>query len=272
MLLAAASACTQAALRAPHVHGAQRIVSLVPSLTEDLFALGAGARVVAVTQADDYPPQVKRLPAVASFSSVNNEAIVRLHPDAVVGIPAQERLTAALRSAGIPTTFLRDDTYEDIFADINALGGITQLREAARNLIEALHAKTNRLQRSLATANGRPRVLFVVNVRPIIVAGRRSFISTLLTLSGAENATDVTLAYPSLSAEAVLQAKPDAIVTDDQTQLTAVLATPPWSSLTAVRRHRIYVLDKAHADVVERPGPRYNDGIAWLIARLRHLR
>ena len=254
---------------APHV---QRIVSLVPSLTEDLFAIGAGERIVAVTQADDFPPSVRRLPAVASFSSVNNEAIVRLHPDLVVGIPSQERLTASLRAAGITTIFLRDDTYGDIFADISALGALTSHRIAAAVLINGLHAKTRRLQRSLHRTARRPQVLFVVNVRPIIVAGQGSFISTLLRLSGAQNAVRIPQAYPTISAEAVLRAQPNAIVTDDQTQLRAVLGASPWRVLRAVKRGNVFVLDKRHADVVERPGPRYNAGLAWLIAHLHALR
>ncbi len=189
-------------------------------------------------------------------------------PILVVGIPAQERLTAALRSAGIVTVFLPDDSYSDIFTDISALGALTSHREAALKLIRALHAKTKRLQRRVVRAHAKPHVLFVINVKPIIVAGERSFISTLLALSGATDAVHVAQAYPALSAEAVLRAQPDAIVTDDQTQLRAVLGTPPWRSLAAVHRGRVFVLDKRHADVVERPGPRYNEGIAWLIAHL----
>ena len=259
---------------APSAHlptRARRIVSLVPSLTEDLFALGAGERVIAVTQADDYPPSVKRLPAVASFASVNNEAIIRLHPDAVVGIPSQLRLTAALRTAGLQTVFLRDDSYADIFADISALGALTSRRDAAKNLIDALQSKTKRLRRMIVGAY-RPRVLFVINAKPIIIAGNASFISTLLTLSGAKNAAGVAQPYPVISAETVLAAQPDAVVTDDQTQLTALLGYAPWRSLKAVQSGRVFVLDKRHADVVERPGPRYNEGIAWLIEHLRTLR
>ena len=277
VLVVFAAACTPrvpgppAALKS-HSGAPRRIVSLVPSLTEDLFALGAGGRVVAVTQADDYPPQVKRLPAVASFSSVNNEAIVRLHPEVVVGIPAQERLITALRSTGIMVVLLRDDTYRDIFANIATLGAVTARQEAAKRLVVALHAETSRLQHRLGTARRKPRVLFVINVRPIIVAGKPSFISALLALSGATNAADIPQAYPTISAEAVLRAQPDAIVTDDQTQLQAVAGTAPWNSLEAIRRHHVFVLDKPHADVVERPGPRYNEGIAWLILHFRNLR
>lgn len=266
------SACV-AASRAPRPpENAQRIVSLVPSLTEDLFAIGAGARVIAVTQADNYPPQVKRLPAVASFSSVDNEAIARLHPDVVVGIPAQERLTAPLRAGGIATVFFRDDSFDDIFADITGLGALTGRVAPARRLIADLQRRTKALQRNIVPRRQRPNVLVVVNTRPIIVAGERSYISKLLELGGAQNAAaSVAQAYPMLSAEAVLAQQPDAIVTDDQTQLRAVLDEEPWHSLRAVRARRIFTLDKRQADVFERPGPRYTEGLSWLIARLKTL-
>jgi len=265
------SACSHSSGPAARPTHAGRIVSLVPSLTEDLFAIGAGDRIVAVTQADDYPPRVKRLPAVASFSSVNDEAIARLRPDAVVGIPAQERLTMALRDAGIATVFLRDDSYDDIFTDIAALGALTGKRSAANELIRSLHAKTAQLERRLKP-NRRPvRVLVVVNAKPIIAAGNRSFISTMVALSGASNAVSVNQPYPVLSDEAVLERQPDAIVTDDQTQLVGMLKQEPWRSMRAVRAGHIFVLDKRHADVFERPGPRYNEGISWLIDRIQTL-
>jgi len=251
---------------------ARRIVSLVPSLTEDLFAIGAGAAVIAVTQADDYPPQVKRLPAVASFSSVNNEGIVRLHPDAVVGIPPQERLTAPLRAGGIATVFFRDDSFEDIFSAISGLGALTGRSHAAQRLIASLHRQTLQLQHGIGARGHEPSVLVVINARPIIVAGKRSFISKMLELGGAKNAAaSVPQPYPTLSAEALLREQPDAVVTDDQTQLTAVLDQEPWRSLRAVRARRIFILDKRHTDVFERPGPRYNEGLSWLIDRLRTL-
>lgn len=247
-----------------------RIVSLMPSLTEDLFALGAGHDVVAVSQADDYPPVVQHLPRVASFSAVNNEAIVQLHPDLVLGIPAQERLTGSLRASGVHTEFLRDDTFADIFFDIEQVGRLTGRSAAAGTLVRALHAQTRRLAQSTHFLKP-PRVLVVVNATPTIVAGTTSYISRLIEYAGGINAAPATAqAYPTLSAEAVLGSQPDLIITDTQTQLEAVRAREPWRSLRAAGAGRIIVMNNAVANTIERPGPRYNTGISWLIARLRN--
>lgn len=250
---------------APHM----RIVSLMPSLTEDLFALGAGPDVVAVSQADDYPPSVTHLPRVASFSTVNNEAIVQLHPDLVLGIPSQERLTGSLRASGVHAEFLRDDTFDDIFFDIEHVGRLTGRSAVADRLVRALRAQTQRLAHSTHFMKP-PRVLVVVNATPTIVAGSTSYIARLIEYAGGINAAPATPeAYPTLSAEAVLASQPDLIITDTQTQLEAVRAREPWRSLRAVHDGRTIVMNRSVANTIERPGPRYNAGISWLIAHLR---
>ena len=96
----------------------RRIVSLVPSMTEDLFAVGAGDRVVGVSSYTDYPPAAKKLPVVATFASIATERIVALHADLAIGIDAQDRLAGDLRRANIPVVLLHDDRYDDIFRNL----------------------------------------------------------------------------------------------------------------------------------------------------------
>jgi ABC-type hemin transport system substrate-binding protein len=102
-----------------------RIVSLIPSLTEDLFAIGAGRNVVAVSAYTDYPPAAASLPVVASFTSIDAEKIVRLHPDVVIGIPAQARLVADVARAGIRVELIGDETYDQLFAALARVGEIS---------------------------------------------------------------------------------------------------------------------------------------------------
>jgi iron complex transport system substrate-binding protein len=280
---------------------APRIVSLMPSLTEDLFALGAGPQVVAVSQFTDFPAAARSLPTVASFASLDAERIVRLHPDLVVGIPAQAALVADLRRVGLRVELLPDDSFADIFADLARLGALSgHPREAAR-LSAALRARTAALVRSVSGvppgtdvpgvparadmagtgASGigagadvrgragrttRPSVLVVLGVTPIFTVGDRSYIAHLIELAGGRNAAGVDEAYVRYSAEAIVAAQPDFIVTDRSAGLTAALGAPPWNALRAVREKHVYVL--GDADILERPGPRYNEGLAWLIARL----
>jgi ABC-type Fe3+-hydroxamate transport system substrate-binding protein len=241
------------------------IVSLIPSLTEDLFAIGAGPQVVATSQFTDYPAAAVKLPEVASFASLDAERIVGMHPDVVVGIPAQSALVADLRRAGEHVELLPDDSFDDIFATIARLGELSGHRSEAAALTLRMRAQTQRLVRSVPSG-ARPRTFVVLGVAPIFTVGDGSYIAHLLALAGAANASGVSQPYARYSAEALLAMQPDAIVADRQSGLASVLDRPPWNALRAVREGRVYIL--SDADILERPGPRYNEGLAWLIARL----
>jgi iron complex transport system substrate-binding protein len=245
---------------------APRIVSLIPSLTEDLFAIGAGPQVVGASQFTDYPPAARHLPQVASFSSLDAERIVRLHPDVVVGIPSQASLVSDLRRAGLRVELLPDDSFGDIFATLGELGALSGHERQARTLEASLRARTAALERTVPTSSA-PKTFVVLGVSPsIFTVGNASYIAHLLALAGGRNASTLAGAYGRYSAEALLAEQPDVIVADKQSGLAGALGLPPWNALRAVRDGRVYVLDDA--DILERPGPRYNEGLAWLIARL----
>jgi iron complex transport system substrate-binding protein len=243
-----------------------RIVSLIPSLTEDLFAIGAGPMVVGVSAYTDYPPEATSLPVVASFNSADAERIVQLRPDVVVGISAQSAPAADVRKAGIRTVLLRDDGFDDIFRDIESLGLLTGRLDDARALSDRLRARTTALMRTVHKRARRPRVFVVLGVGPIYTVGSSSYIGKLISLAGGENAAQMDDAYGAYSAEALVALQPDVLVADPTVRLQSVLDRPPWNALSAVRERRVaYLPDPA---ILERPGPRYNDGLAWLIATL----
>jgi ABC-type Fe3+-hydroxamate transport system substrate-binding protein len=249
---------------------AQRIVSLVPSLTEDLFAVGAGSRIVGVSSYADYPPAARRLPVVGGFASVDTERIVALRADLVLGISAQAHAAADVRRAGVPVRLLRDDSLADVYANLRVVGDLTGTRARAESLVSALRARTAALARTRPARKRPPSVFVVLGTAPIFTVGRGSYIAQLLDLAGASNAAaDVRVPYARYSAEALLSRQPDALVVDPAVGLAGVLDRAPWSALRAVREHHVYTLpDPA---ILERPGPRYNDGLAWLIGALRGL-
>jgi iron complex transport system substrate-binding protein len=254
------------ALAAPlPAHSQPRIVSLMPSLTEDLFAIGAGSQVVAVSQYTDYPPAAAALPAVASVNAVDAERVFRLHPDVVVGIESQAPLLADLRRLGVRVVLVDDDSYGDIFQTLTVLGRLSDRAREAQALAASLRARTAALERSVPRGAA-PRVFVVLGVDPIFTAGNRSYLASLIALAGGRNAADLREAYGRYSAEALVAAQPDVIVTDRQSGLTSVLDRPPWNALRAVRERRVAVIPDA--DLLQRPGPRYNAGLAWLIAEL----
>ena len=250
---------------APARAAAQRIVSLIPSLTEDLFAIGAGPQVVAVSQFTDHPAAAAKLPRVASFASLDAERIVRLHPDLVVGIPAQAALIANLRRIGLRVELLPDDSFDDLFANLRRLGQLSGHASEAAKLALELHARTATLV-ARVPPGARPRTFVVLGVDPIYTVGDRSYIAHLIALAGGTNAATLRDSYARYSAEALVAAQPDALVADRTSGFASVRDRSPWNALSAVRDGRAYVLDDA--DILERPGPRYNEGLAWLIARL----
>jgi iron complex transport system substrate-binding protein len=242
-----------------------RIVSLIPSLTEDLFAIGAGPQVVGVSQFTDRPAAAAKLPDVASFASVDAERILRLHPGLVVGITAQAALVADLRRAGLRVELMPDDSFDDLFADLARLGTLSGHAARAKELARALRQRTAELV-ARVPAGARPRIFVVLGVAPIYTVGRRSYIAHLIELAGGVDAAQVPDAYARFGAEALLALQPDAIVADRASGILAAQDRAPWNDLRAVRAGRVYVLDDA--DILERPGPRYNQGLAWLIDRL----
>jgi len=250
---------------APPAPQRARVVALVPSFADDLYAFGAGSQLVGVSAYTDAPGTAS-LPRVADAGSVDAEAIVALRPALVVGIPAQARYVEPLRAAGIRVVLLPDDTFAQIFTNLQALGDLTGRAHAAAALAANLHAQTERLVRRASRFTYRPSVFVVLGSAPIWTAGSGSYIATLIALAGGRNAAaDLRAPYGQYSAEALLRDRPDVLVTDPASNLRAVLDREPWRSLPAVRLRHVYVVDP---DTLERPGPSYNEGLRWLVERL----
>jgi len=191
-----------------------RIVALVPSLVEDLCAIGAAHQLTGVSSATRDVPCAKGVPVVGDFSSVDVEKIVALHADVVVAIPAQAHLVEPLRHAGIDVELLDDDSYADIFDDITALGKLTGRASQAAALDRSLKAQTAHLIAG-RHFNHKPTVFVALGTGPIYTCGPTSYIAALIGLAGGTNAvTSLPGAYGEYSAEALLRLQPDAIVTD----------------------------------------------------------
>ncbi len=239
-------------------------------MAEDAFAIDAN--VVAVSRFTDDMPQAATLPKVADFQSVDVEEIVRLHPDAVVGIPSQARLIAPLQRAGIRVVLIPDDTYDDIFRDLREIGAISQRSAQAAREIDRLHRETVQLQASVRRGK-RPSVFFALGTGPIWTVGPHSYLATLIELAGGRNAAnDLSTPWGEYSEESLLRAQPDAIVAGTETNLHGVLDREPWRSLNAVREGHVFTVSDARiANALYRPGPRYTEGLRWLIERLSSL-
>lgn len=244
-----------------------RIVSLIPSLTEDLCAIGAAKQLVGVSQFSSGIACAKGLPQVNDASSVDAEKVVALHPDIVVGIPSQARAVSALQRAGLKVSLLRDDSYADLFDDISRLGSLSGHAGEARALIARLQIQTKRLQASEHFMR-RPSVFVVLQTNPIWTVGPGSYISSLISLAGGRNAVAaLPQSYAQFSGEALLRLQPDALLAARDAQLEQSVGREPWRSLQAVRAKRLLIVPDS--DLLYRPGPRYNQALSWLIERLR---
>jgi iron complex transport system substrate-binding protein len=248
---------------------ARRIVSLAPSITESLFAIGAGDRIVGVTDYCNYPPAARTIPRVGGIVNPSIEAIVALRPDVIVmsmeGNLRQDFTT--LTSLGTPVFVTNPRSLEGIYRSLTALGRLTGRNAVAESLVRTLTARERVVLEK--TVKVKPRVLFLVSVQPIIAVGANTFANELLTGSHAVNiAAAASATYPMLSREFVITANPEVIlvmsdVLADVSRLTALF--PEWASLSAVRARRVFRVD---ADIVSRPGPRATDGLESLYATI----
>jgi iron complex transport system substrate-binding protein len=178
-------------------------------------------------------------------------------------------LTEPLRRAHLRVVLLPDDSYQSIFANIKTLGALTGRQSEARATIAALQRKTAELTALTKSYARHPSVFVVLGSGPIWTAGANSYITTLIALAGGRNAAnDLRAAYGEYSPEALVRRQPDLLVADAAIHLGASLDREPWRSLNAVRQGHVYTVNP---DLIERPGPAYNDGLQWLIERIRPL-
>ncbi len=257
-----------AAMPQPAQSARPRVVALMPSIAEDLYAVGAGSQVVAVSAFTDLP-QARDLPRIGDVNGIDVERIVALVPDLVIGIPSQTRQVEPLRRAGLRVVLLPDATYAEIFENLRMIGELTGHRAEAITTIARLQRETAQLQARTRRFVRRPSLFVVLGSAPIWTAGAASYIATLIELAGGVNAArDLHAAYSEYSAEALLRAAPDILISDAAVHLGDVLDREPWRSLRAVELHRVYSMEPR---LVLEPGPNYNQGLRWLIDRITPL-
>ena len=230
----------------------QRIVSLAPSATELLFALGAGPQVVGVTRFDDYPEAVKTLPKVGGFNDPDPEAVLALHPDCVVAVPTASGRSRvdALARLGLPVLVVPGGSMEDMWLTLAALGKALGHPERAEALRGSMQRALRTQHESLEKAHPKPvRVLVVLGHRPLVAAGPGTFLDALLTLAQGHNVVTRGGAYPVLDAEAVHALAPQIIVD------VAMGEATDWQAFWAKTPHAGRVVHVEEPALV-RPGPR----------------
>ena len=249
----------------------RRIVSLAPSLTETIYALGLEDRLVGDTEYCDYPPDAKKKTKVGGGIDPSLEVIASLHPDLVLVTKSFNRLetTQSLDRLGISSYATDPHTVADIMSSVKTLADVLGVPEAGASAAEAVQRRLDDLEQRLS---GLPpkRVLFVVWTQPLISTGKNTFLADALRHAGAVSIVDSSQDWPQVNLEEVARLQPDFLVfaeshSGDASREMARLATlPGWKILAAVHNHRYAVV----SDAVNRPAPRIVSAIEELARQL----
>jgi len=277
LLTACATARTDGMNRTIKLHGTpQRIVSLAPSNTEILFAVGARKQVVGRDSFSDYPPEVKSIKDIGgSMGKYNIEAIVALHPDLVLAgeINTPEEVNS-LQQLGLTVYYLPNPTtLEGMFANLETVGQLAGHSSDAATLVKTLQARMAAVDAKIKPLTSSPSVYYELDAtdptKPY-TAGPGTFVDLLISRAGGKNIGDsLTSQWAQISMEQVVVSNPAIIILGDSAYgITAdsVKQRPGWGGLAAVQNGQIYPFDD---NLVSRPGPRLVDGLEAL-AKLLH--
>ena len=271
--------CLVLALSGGHLEAApERIVSLSPSGTEMLFALGQGDHVIAVTEFCDYPPEAMTKPSIGGFAALNLEGLLAMRTDLLVIQDIHEQFVPQLERLNIPYVLLRQDCVDDVFRGLEALGRACGAEERAALEIDRIKSEVDSIRRTAQSALSQPSVLVSVSrelseprVTALYAAGRRTFYNELVELAGGVNvSSEEHIAYPRIAQEGLVTLNPDVILdlvgdrrfyhSGDGLDVEAVFREDAllrqWTQgveTNAARSGRIHVLE---GTVYLRPGPR----------------
>jgi len=255
----------------------QRIISLAPSNTQILFAVGVGDKVVGVTDYDHYPYnfsawiEAGNMTSIGGFSTPNKETIASLNPDLILATPVNDPDVVTLRNLGYNVLVLNPNDVNGILKDITMVGKATGADQNAATLVNSLNSQISAIEAKIADAKlPKPTVYYEVWTPPLMSAGGTSFINDVLVKAGGINIFgDESQQYPVISSETIVQKNPDVILLPSQMANTGeapfygtvddVKARPGWSSISAIQNDRVIIVS---GDLFAEAGPRIGDQIA----------
>jgi iron complex transport system substrate-binding protein len=240
----------------------QRIVTMLPSLTEVVWVLGAGPRLVGVDRYSNWPEPVAALPHLGGMEDAQIEAIAALKPDVVLA-STSSRAMERLQALGLRVVRLKSDSHEDLRRTLQLIARLLGTPEAGARVWERLQREIDDAAARVPPALRGQRVYFEIGGGPY-AAGPTSFIGEMLTRLGMGNIVPAALGpFPKLNPEFVVRARPD-VVMGLRSEQAALTRRPGWSGLAAVRDQRLCSFDAAQYDLLVRPGPRMGQGAALL--------
>ena len=249
-----------------------RIVSLAPSITEIIFALGQEQRLKGVTRFSDYPPAAEKLPKVGSYVYLDLERIVALKPDLCIAIKDgnPKAVIDRLESMAIPVYAINPWNLVAVMNTIRGIGEVLGVSEKANHLVQNMQSRLKRVKLLVSKTASRPRVFFQIGISPIVSVGTDTFIHELIVLAGGKNLSEGSIPYPRFSREQVLGLSPEVLIITSMARDAIFEKTKAewnrWNNMPAVRNGRIFMVD---SNLFDRPTPRLIDGLELLV-RLIH--
>lgn len=251
-------------------HTPQRIISSAPNITEILFALGVGDKVVGITKFCNYPPEAKTKEVIGDLINLNFEKIEKLKPDIVFVTPegntkdTYEKLIAL----DIPVYVINPRSIEGIHRSILNIGKVLEVEVQSDSLVKSLESQLEKLiQTHIPEKHG----MFIISLSPLIVAGGKSFINDILRIAKVKNiAGNSQLSYPIFSREEILKQNPEIIIVpfnNDYSKESILKVYPEWRDINAIKKNQIIYVNP---DLFFRPGPRYIEAIEFLIHSLNN--
>jgi len=252
----------------------KRVISLAPSVTEVVFAAGAGNRLNAVTTADNYPPAVTGMDKITAFP-LDHEGIVARNPDLILATDQINSIRdlSALSDLGIPSYFLRFTTVADVFTAVRTVGQLLGTDKQAERAADSLESAWMDQIMSVDTTSYRPTVLLLAGYDVLYAFGKDSYTNEIVAAAGGRSVTErLDGQAVTLSDEFVLTEQPELIVGtfgDDFDPQHIVASHSTWSAVPAVRDGRVYSINP---DLISRPGPRVVDGARTLASWIEGFR
>jgi cobalamin transport system substrate-binding protein len=250
----------------------KRVVSLSPSITENIFAINQQHRLVGITRFSDYPSETSNYPKVGSYTRLDLEKIVALKPDLCIGLKDGNpvEIIDRLASLNIPVFATDPRNLDGVLETILEIGTLLNSSDPANRLVKSLRDRRKTIVSRVAKIDKKPKVFFQIGISPIVSAGNDTFISELIALAGGENAAQGTIPYPRFSKEQVLVLAPDVLIITSMARGGGFESMKKWwsrwPSMPAIKENRIYLMD---SNLLDRASPRMIDGLE-LLARQIH--
>ncbi|MGM9956111.1 MAG: ABC transporter substrate-binding protein [Peribacillus sp.] len=242
----------------------ETVISLQPSNTEILYALGVGNKVIGATDFDNYPEEAKDVERVSDSMTINSEKIISLKPDAIIAYTiGDEAALKPLEDAGIPIFIIKSAvTFDDVYSDIDQIAKVMGVTDQGEDLVKNIKKQIKDVEEKVASVDSKEKTYFEISPSPeIYTAGAETFQQEILASAGIENIFADQKGWAKIADEEVVKRNPDAIITTVgyvDNAVDEIKSRKGWKDVSAVKEDQVYQLSE---DVMSRPGPRIGEAV-----------